>query len=118
MAVLLEDYSPQWKQQFEQLTEVYRQHLDGLVLGIEHVWSTAVPGPCAKPVIDIDIVVESIAQVEEVYAAIAYARLKRSLSQTARNMDEYVMGKTSFIIRILAAGGMSTDEILLIENQN
>jgi len=64
--ILIQEYSSIWAQQFELLTEVYLKYLAHLVIGVEHVGSTAVPGLCAKPVIDIDIVVDSMSQVERI----------------------------------------------------
>lgn len=185
-AILIEDYSSAWKSNFDSLAKVYREHLKDLAIAIEHVGSTAVPGLCAKPVIDIDIVIQSLDQLQEIililvklgyeylgevaipdrfvfrppsltipnngsgqswqkhhlYCCIKnstalknhiilrdalrkdeflvkeYAALKRNLAKHAHNMDEYVMGKTSFIAKVLAAHGMSNDELLAIEEQN
>ena len=57
----MSDYDPAWPRRFEQLRAEYAA---ALVLAavpfvsIEHVGSTSVPGLAAKPVIDIDIVVD------------------------------------------------------------
>lgn len=60
------DYNPAWPETFERL----REHLlDGLkdgVIAIEHVGSTAVPGLAAKPIIDIDIVIEHLHELPKV----------------------------------------------------
>jgi GrpB-like predicted nucleotidyltransferase (UPF0157 family) len=61
--VLIEDYAPTWMKEFEHLAQVYTTHLNGLITAIEHIGSTAVPGLCAKPVIDIDIVIDSRVQL-------------------------------------------------------
>lgn len=53
----LHDYNPVWPLVFQQLTDVYRHTLGDLLLRAEHVGSTSVPGLSAKPVIDIDLVV-------------------------------------------------------------
>jgi GrpB-like predicted nucleotidyltransferase (UPF0157 family) len=54
------DYDLDWAAQFELLRQQYERALAGVViLGIEHVGSTSVPGLAAKPVIDIDIVVSA-----------------------------------------------------------
>jgi GrpB-like predicted nucleotidyltransferase (UPF0157 family) len=53
------EYDEAWPLWFEQLRVRYRRLLADLaVVGIEHVGSTSVPGLAAKPVIDVDIVVE------------------------------------------------------------
>jgi GrpB-like predicted nucleotidyltransferase (UPF0157 family) len=57
------DYDPAWPQRFEQLRAEYSSALCAAgvpFLSIEHVGSTSVPGLAAKPVIDVDIVVEAI----------------------------------------------------------
>ena len=64
--IFLEAYSPRWKKQFQELAQLYHQHLGDLAIGIEHVGSTAVEGLCAKPVIDIDIIIESTVQLKEI----------------------------------------------------
>lgn len=47
------EHDPEWAQRFEhernQLTGVF----DGQAVAIEHIGSTAVPGLCAKPIVDI-----------------------------------------------------------------
>lgn len=56
--ITIEDYNPQWKLQFQALQSYLQQHLEGLFLSIEHVGSTAVEGLAAKPIIDLDIIIE------------------------------------------------------------
>ena len=55
--VVIVDYDPSWPQQFAELRERLMSVLAGVVVGIEHVGSTAVPGLAAKPIIDIDVVI-------------------------------------------------------------
>ncbi len=52
------DHDPEWHMIFQDLKETYLEHLDNLILDIEHVGSTAILGLCAKPCLDIDIVIE------------------------------------------------------------
>lgn len=55
------DYDPRWPHQFAQVAAALADVLQtrGVpVCGIEHVGSTSVPGLAAKPVLDIDIVVD------------------------------------------------------------
>lgn len=56
MKGLIEPYNPGWKTAFDQLKAVLLTALHIPDLAIEHVGSTAIPGLCAKPVLDIDIV--------------------------------------------------------------
>ena len=57
-------YNPAWPKEFSRLKKTLSEHLGDLILGIEHVGSTSVPGLAAKPIIDIDIVVEKEKQKE------------------------------------------------------
>lgn len=57
--IIVEDYNPEWAQTFAELRAIYLNSLQDLIISIEHVGSTSVPGLAAKPVIDIDIVIES-----------------------------------------------------------
>lgn len=59
-------YDPAWPVHFEEI----RAHLRGILFGqdvrVEHVGSTSVPGLAAKPIIDIDIVLQNGATFEAV----------------------------------------------------
>jgi len=52
--------SPGWKDGFEKEKRRLQKAPGDLVVGIEHVGSTAIPGVSAKPIVDIAIVVRSI----------------------------------------------------------
>jgi GrpB-like predicted nucleotidyltransferase (UPF0157 family)/ADP-ribose pyrophosphatase YjhB (NUDIX family) len=60
------EYDPAWPERFRALAERAASALGDLVLAVEHVGSTSVPGLAAKPVIDLDVVVRP----EDVDAAI------------------------------------------------
>lgn len=53
------DYDPGWAETFAGISRVVAAALGPLALRIEHVGSTAVPGLGAKPIIDLDVVIES-----------------------------------------------------------
>ncbi len=57
--IVVENYNPKWKTIFQDLKKVYENHLEGLILDIQHVGSTSVEGLAAKPIIDIDIVIKN-----------------------------------------------------------
>lgn len=54
---LLVAHDPAWAGEFAALSEVYRGALGDLVLRVEHIGSTAVPGLIAKPILDLDLVI-------------------------------------------------------------
>ncbi|MGM9485916.1 GrpB family protein [Ideonella sp. YS5] len=59
--VVLQAYDPGWPALFETESLRLRAAFGSLALQIEHVGSTAVPGLAAKPVIDIQVSVSSLA---------------------------------------------------------
>ncbi len=61
------EYNPCWIQTFEELREFVLPVLSDIIITIEHVGSTSVPGLAAKPIIDMDVVVST---QEEVHTAI------------------------------------------------
>lgn len=62
--IKVEDYNPKWAHAFNELKKAYLDHIrDDLV--VEHIGSTSVPGLASKPIIDIDIIVKSKKEVDE-----------------------------------------------------
>jgi GrpB-like predicted nucleotidyltransferase (UPF0157 family) len=57
------DYDPEWPAWFEQLEERLWPAVASVAKRIDHVGSTSVPGLAAKPIIDMDVVVGSPADV-------------------------------------------------------
>jgi len=53
------DWSPQWAVRFDEVADALRGALADVPSAVvEHVGSTSVPGLAAKPILDIDVVVE------------------------------------------------------------
>lgn len=69
--VQLAPYAEQWAQLFAVEQAHIRAALNELVLDIQHVGSTAVPGLCAKPILDIAVAVRSLADVAACVAPLA-----------------------------------------------
>ena len=61
--VLVEAYDPAWPLQFEPLRAGIQAAVGDAAIAIEHVGSTSVPGLAAKPIIDIDLIVPSRADM-------------------------------------------------------
>lgn len=57
-AIVVLDYDPAWPMLFAGIRDRLAALLDGLALEIWHIGSTAVPGLCAKPKIDVDVVLK------------------------------------------------------------
>jgi GrpB-like predicted nucleotidyltransferase (UPF0157 family) len=66
--VSVEDYNSDWPNQFEKIKSEIWPLICNTALAIEHVGSTSVPGLAAKPIIDIDIVINAKNDLEKVIA--------------------------------------------------
>lgn len=57
----IEPYSPKWKSGFESIKQAIESGLGGLAhqIDIQHIGSTSVEGLVAKPILDIDIIIEN-----------------------------------------------------------
>ncbi len=60
MKVSVDPYSAEWPRQFAAVRSQLRSALNDERVAIEHIGSTAVPGLCAKPVIDVLAGAESL----------------------------------------------------------
>lgn len=68
MSIEVVDWSPRWAEQFDEVAAVLRTALGDVTSArVEHVGSTSVPGLAAKPVLDVDVIVDE----RDVPAAIA-----------------------------------------------
>ncbi len=68
--VEVKDYNPQWKNWYKRLEANIWPCVSGIAKRICHVGSTSIEGMVAKPVIDIDIVVEDFKQFDQIKAAL------------------------------------------------
>ena len=59
MSVIVVQYNPEWKQWFKELRAPIWEKISDYDVEVIHVGSTSIEGMSAKPVIDIDIVVDS-----------------------------------------------------------
>lgn len=67
------DADPAWPSQFQAIAAYLLPFVEDSVIRIEHVGSTSVPGLAAKPIIDVDVVVEDEDRVLVVLRQIASA---------------------------------------------
>ena len=68
--VIVEPYNEIWKADFAAIRDELESVLKDLVLRIEHVGSTSVEGLSAKPVIDIDVVIQDRSVLPDVISAL------------------------------------------------
>ena len=69
--VVVLPYDAHWKQDFLKIKTELARALGQLAIGIEHVGSTSVQGLSAKPIIDIDVVIQDYTVWEDVVTALA-----------------------------------------------
>jgi GrpB-like predicted nucleotidyltransferase (UPF0157 family) len=65
--VVVSEYNPEWIIEFDKEKEKLVKALKDIILGIEHIGSTAVPGLAAKPLIDIMIGINSLNDITEIH---------------------------------------------------
>jgi len=69
--VIVLPYTAAWRSGFEAIRKELEPALAGLIIGIEHVGSTAVEGLSAKPCIDIDVIIADYAVFDAVVKQLA-----------------------------------------------
>jgi len=69
--VIVVPYDEKWKEEFERIKAELWGVLSGHILEIEHVGSTSVEGLSAKPIIDIDVVIQDYNSFEAVKQKLA-----------------------------------------------
>ena len=65
-SVVVLPYDEAWVSAFEAIRQEIEKAAGDLIIGIEHVGSTSVPGLSAKPVIDIDVIIEDYTFFHEI----------------------------------------------------
>lgn len=114
------DYDPRWPEQFA----VERALLARLLpdaLAIEHVGSTSVPGLCAKPTIDVLVVVTDVGAVLERSAALGrlgYEYRPGSFAGDARHVffRKVAAGRRTHHLHVLAADSPIPDDYRLFRD--
>ena len=83
-------YNPKWENEFERIKDELMSIVSDIVISVEHVGSTSVPGLHAKPIIDIDIVIdcEKFVEVKGRLAKIGYFHIG-NLGVEGREAFEY-----------------------------
>lgn len=64
-------FQKSWKQDFMEISKFIEPSINGIFATIVHVGSTSIDGAIAKPIIDIDLVIEDLGQKTEVISRLA-----------------------------------------------
>ena len=69
----LREYDPVWPEQYRAERKKIAEALQGEMISVEHVGSTSVPGLCAKPILDLLLLMEDSAAEERYVPALERA---------------------------------------------
>jgi GrpB-like predicted nucleotidyltransferase (UPF0157 family) len=117
-AIFVLDYDPAWPVLFEAIRTRLQALLGDLVFEVCHIGSTAVPGLCAKPKIDIDVVLRDA-------SAVALGTERMQSAGYTFHGDRYSNGMWSFTIghasygervNLCASGTVAHEDRLLFRN--
>jgi GrpB-like predicted nucleotidyltransferase (UPF0157 family) len=100
---LIRDYNPSWPALFAKLAKRVETALGDIVLRMEHVGSTAVPGLAAKPIVDMDVVVRdaNLQEAIEYLADLGYEH-EGNLGIPGREAFLWPQGETRHHLYLLA----------------
>ncbi len=104
--VLIQDYDPAWPDAFSKLASRVKAALGSLVVTVEHIGSTAVPDLAAKPIIDLDVILASPAELPEairLLAGIGYTN-EGNLDIAGREAFRSPPGEPRHHLYVLSAG--------------
>ncbi|GAB2176500.1 GrpB family protein [Dongia sp. agr-C8] len=114
-AIVVLDYDPAWPTTFESIRSRLEALLGDLVLEICHVGSTAVPGLCAKPKIDVDVVLRESAAIAIGAGRLLSAGYAGHGDKHKDGMWVFTTGRGSYGERVyLCAPGTATHENRLL----
>jgi GrpB-like predicted nucleotidyltransferase (UPF0157 family) len=66
MKNIITPYNPEWKTEFENLNQILTKELNAFEIDIQHVGSTAIPELFAKPILDIDIIINNKSHLQAI----------------------------------------------------
>lgn len=116
--IVVVDYDPAWPEMFRRLALPFREAMGDTALRIDHIGSTAVPGLAAKPVIDMQISVESFdpfAVIQDPLKGLGYVWQQDNPDLTKRYFRESA-GNQRVHIHVRLAGSWSEQFGLLFRD--
>jgi GrpB-like predicted nucleotidyltransferase (UPF0157 family) len=117
--IVVVDYDPGWPERFRHEEARIRAALGGAALSVEHIGSTSVPGPAAKPIVDVLLVVEDSGGDEASYLS-AMERAGYVLRVREPDFDEHRMFRTpkkDVHVHAFSAGSAEIDRYLLLRER-
>lgn len=93
--MLIQKYTKNWIQDFNDIKKVLNDALSTLNVAIEHVGSTAIPELAAKPIIDIDIIFDKQVSFEDIKSSLEKIGYFHNGNQGIPNREVFKRGKTT-----------------------
>lgn len=87
----LSPYSQQWKNLYEEETVRIKDIIGDLVIDIQHIGSTAIPGMIAKPIIDIAVMLPSLDKAKDLIKPLV--NLGYNYDEPASSSERYFFRK-------------------------
>ncbi|MGW5717857.1 GrpB family protein [Amycolatopsis sp. NPDC003865] len=116
--VLLVDYDPEWPRLFEREAERVRGALGDQVLVLEHVGSTSVPGLCAKPCVDILLVVPDSDEEDAYLPALEAAGYRLVIREPDWEKHRCFKGPdTNINLHVYSPGNSQTERYRLLRDR-
>lgn len=117
----LEEYNPQWKETFKEISNRVKAVLGDMALEIEHIGSTSIEGMVAKPQIDILVVVKDLDLVKTKHKEMVTAGFTHHGRGYVNEDDDYFSlntaeGKRVASIHILQKGNKKTEYYLIFRD--
>lgn len=110
-SIVVLDYDPAWPARFQAVRQRLEALLQGLAAEICHVGSTSIPGMCAKPKIDVDVVLRDAGAIPDGIARMRAAGYDDHGDKYDDGMWAFTTGRGSYGERIyLCAPGTATHE--------
>jgi GrpB-like predicted nucleotidyltransferase (UPF0157 family) len=119
--IVIRDYDPSWPAQFEAERARVSGALGSIVVTIEHVGSTAVPGLAAKPIIDLLAGVESLPAARERVGAMRAIGYTHMAEYEAWLPDEMLFrkgppGPWTHHVHVMEPASARWDEFVLVRD--
>ena len=111
--ITIVEYDPSWPELFEREANRIRSVLGSKALQIEHVGSTSVPGLCAKPIIDILLVVKNSADEPSYVPALEAAGYRLQIREPEWFEHRMFKGpNTDINLHVFSEGASEIDRML------
>jgi GrpB-like predicted nucleotidyltransferase (UPF0157 family) len=94
MKVSYEKFNPNWSVQFQELKNGIEPLVSKYIKNILHVGSTSIKGMSAKPIIDIDMVVEDFANLDEIKQALSIIGYEHRGNQGIEDREAFICSES------------------------